>query len=94
MRKKRFQFFEAYSKKVQFCDSYPKKLNDVCYQKKTMCVIKKKTVKCFSTKALRVGVRMNFVQEEQQDPRCLLTTSAIYVLEDVSIHLDIATLDF
>ena len=34
-----------------------------------------------------MGVRTNFVQEEQQDLQCTSTTSAIYVLEDVSIHL-------
>ena len=46
------------------------------------------------TRVLRVGVCINSVQEEQQDLQCILTTSAICVLDDVSIHLDIATLEF
>ena len=48
----------------------------------------------FPTRVLRVGVRTNFVQEEQQDPQCIPTTSAIYVLEDVSTHLDILIWEF
>ena len=43
----------------------------------------------FPTRALRVGVRISFVQEEQQDLQYDPMTSAIYVLEDVSIHPDI-----
>ena len=46
----------------------------------------------FPTRVLRVGVRISFVQEEQRDPQCIPTTSAIYVLEDVSIHPDILIL--
>ena len=43
----------------------------------------------FPTRVLRVGVRISFVQEEQQELQCIPMTSAIYVLEDVSIHPDI-----
>ena len=43
----------------------------------------------FPTRVLRVGVRIGFVQDERQEPQCTPMTSAIYVLEDVSIHPDI-----
>ena len=46
------------------------------------------------TGALRVGVRISFVQEEQQDLQCDPMTSAIHVLEDVSIHPDILISEF
>ena len=48
----------------------------------------------FPTRVMRVGVRISFLQEEQQDPQCIPTTSAIYVLEDVSTHPDILVWDF
>ena len=48
----------------------------------------------FPTRVLRVGVRTSFVQEEQQDPRWIPATSAIYVLDDVSIHPDILIWEF
>ena len=47
-----------------------------------------------STGVLRVGVHASFVQEEQQDLQCTPTTSAIYVLEGVSIHLDTMIFEF
>ena len=37
---------------------------------------------------------MGYVQEEQQDPQCIPMTSAIYVLEGVSIHPDILIWEF
>ena len=43
----------------------------------------------FPTRVLRVGVRISFVQEEQRDLQCILMTSAIYVLEDVSMSNNI-----
>ena len=43
----------------------------------------------FPTIVLRMGVRINFVKEEQRNPQCIPMTSAIYVLENVPIHLDI-----
>ena len=46
----------------------------------------------FSTRVLRAGVRTSFVQEEQQDLQYDPTTSAIYVLEDVSKNPDILLL--
>ena len=36
-----------------------------------------------------MGVRSSLIHEEKQDPQCIPTTSAIYVLEDVSIHPDV-----
>ena len=48
----------------------------------------------FPTRVLRVGVHISFVQQEQQDPQCIPMTSAIYVLEDVSIDPDILILEF
>ena len=41
-----------------------------------------------------MGVRFSFVEEEQQDPQCIPMSSAIYVLEDVSLPPDILIWDF
>ena len=48
----------------------------------------------FPTRDLRVGVCTSFVQKEQLDPQCIPMTSAIFVLEDVSIHPDILIWEF
>ena len=48
----------------------------------------------FPTRALRVGVRLSFVEEEQQDLQYYPMTSAIHVLEDVSIHPNILIWEF
>ena len=47
----------------------------------------------FSTRVLRGGVRTSFIQEEQQDLQYDPTTSAIDVLEVVSIYPDILILE-
>ena len=48
----------------------------------------------FPTRVLQAGVRTNFVREEPLGLRCLTKVLAICVVEDVSINLDILTLEF
>ena len=49
----------------------------------------------FLARVQQVDVRIVFVQEEPLDLQCLTTIWAIFVVEeDVSIHLDILTLEF
>ena len=46
------------------------------------------------TRSQQVGVRTNFVQEEQLDLQCLTMIWAIGVVEDVSKHVDIQFEEF
>ena len=48
----------------------------------------------FPTKIEQVDVRLNFVQEEPMDLQCLTMILVICVENDVSIFLDILTLEF
>ena len=48
----------------------------------------------FPTRDQQIDVRINFVQEEPLDLQCLTMILAICVVEDVSIYLDILTLEF
>ena len=48
----------------------------------------------FSPTILLIGDRTNFVQEEPLDLQFFLMILAICVVEDVSIRLDILTLEF
>ena len=51
------------------------------------------SINAFSNCLSHKGVRISFVQEERRDPQCVPMTSSICVVEDVSIHPDILTLE-
>ena len=48
----------------------------------------------FPTRGQQLDVRTSFVREEPPGLRCLTMIWAIYAVEDVSIHLDIQTVNF